>query len=747
MLSGIENPIERLKVGADNPFMQKAMNEFDAKIESQYRPQFEQARSAMDGLSKILDSYTFDEVSIDLGDIGGSSSSGSKGGSNKGSSNKGKEDKEDISDQLEQIQKAGKLLDEQIAFIEEKRNDAEQLGKTDLVKDYTNQLADLHLQRKNITAEENKALRVLKNEVKEEENIAKIQDLITSNSLAWWQEKQAQLEEEIKLVDLRYETELNHIEDTKEALSNIYTDVKVNPFEYLEIEQQKLDLLTQQYDIYKNKLADYTALGLSDETDQVRELKNELNALNKEIIEQQLSNIELKLDIKEVDFENADDIKTLIKAKIEQAEFLEDTEGIINLNMDSVNVTLTEIDKNANIITELKYALSQAKQGTAEYIKYQEQLQECLERENDLLGELIDYYTELAKRQAEYSVYGKEGKDAWDRANDDKIKALQEEKDLLNKENEELDKKAELEEKLLEIEQLREKLANLRNQRTIQELQRDSQGNWQWNYVTDANAIDETEKELLDKQKEYNELQDGIAKDSEEAKIDAEIEYYQKLAEEKEREYNEQSEKYLQFYQDQLQNTIDGLQDISYATRNGLNNVSTSAKQGLNKIKDVYTDRLQDIYSSVKDYCEKMREELASVGEFMGVSRSSSKKEEKTITSSYANSAVGAIKSVLPSISTISRFDTGGYVGNLSSNGGLAIVDSKERVLTEQQNNNFEKLVGLLSASNDINKMTNFTTNTQNSNITYQLGDIVINTNKDGITFGREFFNELKSMI
>lgn len=739
VLEGIEDPVQRIVMGSDNPLKQRMVKELDAKTEAKYRGQFEQARSAMSGLANILDSYTFDEVSINLDDIGGSSSSGS--------GSKSKESKEDISDQLDQIQLAGKLLDEQISLLEEKRNDAEQLGKTDLVKDYTSQLADLHLQRRNITAEENKALRVLKDEVKEEDNIAKIQDLIQSNSLAWWQEKQDQLEEEIKLVDLRYETELNHIEDTKEALSNIYTDVKVNPFEYLEIEQQRLDLLTQQYDIYKNKLADYTALGLSDETDQVRELKNELNALNKEIIEQQLSNIDLKLEIKEVEFENAEDIKNLIKAKIEQAEFLEDTESIINLNMDSVNVTLTEIDKNAKIITELKQALSKAKEGTAEYIKYQEQLQSCFERENDLLAELIDYYTELAKRQAEYSVYGKGGKDAWDKANDDKIKALQNEKDLLNKENEELEKKKELEEKLLEIEQLKEKLANLNNQRSIQELQRDNNGNWQWNYVKDEDAIEEAQKELADKEKDYQDLLSEIAKDSKEAEIDAEIEYYQNLANEKEAEYEEQSDRYLKFYQDQLQTTINGLQDIDSSTRSGLNRVQSTTEKGLLKMKQTYTNRLQEIYTSVKKYCADMREELESVGlSSVGELGATQKTENKTgnKVSSTINKVVGSIGNI---ISNISRFDTGGYIGDLPSNGGLAIVDSKERVLTAQQNTNFEKLVNSLSKNSSSNLESIQPLNQSTNNTIYQMGDIVIKTEKDGKTFGREFFNELKAMM
>ena len=77
----------------------------------------------------------------------------------------------------------------------------------------------------------------------------------------------------------------------------------------------------------------------------------------------------------------------------------------------------------------------------------------------------------------------------------------------------------------------------------------------------------------------------------------------------------------------------------------------------------------------------------------------------------------------------------------------LAILDKKERVLTAQQNNNFEKLVRMLATTSNMGNLNNLVSNTQNSNVTYQLGDIVIKTNKDGVTFGREFFNELKAMI
>ena len=244
-------------------------------------------------------------------------------------------------------------------------------------------------------------------------------------------------------------------------------------------------------------------------------------------------------------------------------------------------------------------------------------------------------------------------------------------------------------------------------------MQRDSQGNWQWNYVVDENAIKDTEKELADKEKDYQKEKDEIAKDSEEARIDAEIERLQDLADQKEEEYNEQVDRYTKFYQDQLQNTIDGLQDIDYATRNGLNNVSTSAQQGLNKMKTVYTNSLQDIYTSVREYCQMMRDELASVGEFTGVDNSnnnSSKEKPKVVTAIQA-SGIG-----------IARFDTGGYVGDISNNGALAIVDKKERVLTAQQNNNFEKLVGMLGTTSNMGNLNNLVSNTQNSNVTYQLG-------------------------
>lgn len=606
-ISNIQDPIERLKMGSDNPFTQRMWEQIDKETESKYSAQRDAVKDAMDGLGNLMDSYTFDPVSIDFGDIGGSTK---KDGSGK----KSKEKKEDISDQLKAIQQRGKLLDEQIKMIENQRDIAEELGQMDKVSDYTKQLSDLHNERKNVMHDENVAYEQLKAKSKEEENIIKLEELMATNSQEWYSEKKAQLEEEIKLIDYRYKTELDNISDLQESLENLYTDIKVNPDEYIDIEEQKLDLLKQQQDIAKSKMKDYLDLGLSEQTDEVRELKNELNSLNKQIIEQSLNNIELKINIKELVFEDPDDLKTLIESYIDQYTYLEDMEKVNDLRSQSVEITLDEIDKNRDLILELKRLQAQEKQGSAEYIKYKEEIQEALERENSLISELMNSYKELASARAESDVYGSGGKDAWEKAQDKKIKSYQEQLDALKDQTDEKDKQADLEEKLLEIEQLREKLAWLKTQRTVQALRQDENGNYQWQYEVNQKSIDETQKELDSKLKDYDDARKEYEKDSEEARLQAIIDSLEDEKDMKQEAYEEAQDNYTKFYQSQLATTINGLSDIDRQTDIGLNNVNKTAKDTLSKIKNTFSDKMESIYKETKKYVAMISEELASVG-------------------------------------------------------------------------------------------------------------------------------------
>ena len=94
---------------------------------------------------------------------------GSKGGGgSKGSKGKkgGKGGKTDydawLKDQIEQIEAHGKELDEQIELVDQKLSNAKDLGNSDLVKEYRQQLIDLHKEKKDSLVAEKEALKTLK---------------------------------------------------------------------------------------------------------------------------------------------------------------------------------------------------------------------------------------------------------------------------------------------------------------------------------------------------------------------------------------------------------------------------------------------------------------------------------------------------------------------------------------------------------------------------------------------------------
>lgn len=689
---------------------------YDAKAEEQYRFVKEQIE-IYDEAQKKLDSLELNTKKLSMGT--GAGNAKAKGGNGKPKSGGSKKEKKGeaestwLNKQLKVIQSASKAIDDEITYIEEKLNIAKELGRTEEVKDYRTQLAELHNKKKATLHTENEGLKVLKSQLKEEENIVKVADLIRNNSNDWWREKKAQLDEEKTLIQEKYEIELNGINDRREALNSMYADIEVNPEESLSIEKERLELLKQEQEIAKNKLSDYLDLGLTDKTEEVRELRNELNSLNKQIIEQSITSLEMEINIKELKFDKADDIKKLLESSIEQAEYLEDMEKEIELRDKNVDIICEEIDYNKDLIKELRKKLSLEENGSAKYVKLEKEIQEALERENSLISELMSSYKELASAQAERSVYGDGGKEAWEKSYDKELQALKDKKDTLKDTDDLKEKEVDMQEKLLEIEQLRDKLAWLRTQRTVQALRQDENGDFQWNYETDAKAIADAEKELNDKLKDYNKSQEDLNNQREEDIIDAEIEALEKEKDAKDQAYEEAQDRYEKFYQGQLRTTIDGLRNVNSAT-----------KDNLDKVKATYTDRLKSIFDTVKEYCSMMKDEMASVGlEQIGIETNKNNKDKtnnKNSNSSAINKVLTPAKDMLNIftgglLNKVARFDTGGDIpDSIPSTGALAIVDRGEKILNRQNS----------KALNDI-----LDTYSNNS---YNLNNIALRDNNSG---------------
>lgn len=144
---------------------------------------------------------------------------------------------------------------------------------------------------------------------------------------------------------------------------------------------------------------------------------------------------------------------------------------------------------------------------------------ELLEANQNILNNQLD----MIQKASEKSVLGGRTLEEWKKYRSDWLEGIEKELELdkirgrlslvedktLQSRLELMDRqeklsKAELDylDKQLGIVELQEKLANIQGQRNVQTLARDERGNWQWQYVADQTAYDETNAELKDAQVE-----------------------------------------------------------------------------------------------------------------------------------------------------------------------------------------------------------------------------------------------------
>lgn len=232
----------------------------------------------------------------------------------------------------------------------------------------------------------------------------------------------------------------------------------------------------------------------------------------------------------------------------------------------------------------------------------------------------IEIQKEIALKQAETSVYGKQGKESWESTKQAEIDRLQKQLDALSKDDSEETYLEEVEEKEKTIAKLEEKLANLRQQKTIQQLKQNEDGSFDWEYVVDQKAIDETLEELeeaksdLRKTHEEKELQDQ--KDAIQSQIDA----IEEEIEDKESQYDiltKQTEEYwaeqlriaeeasmqqIEDLEKHIKSLTSELDTMAKETKKGLEGVSEKTQKGLENLSGVYDVWFSDFSQNISGY-------------------------------------------------------------------------------------------------------------------------------------------------
>lgn len=117
--------------------------------------------------------------------------------------------------------------------------------------------------------------------------------------------------------------------------------------------------------------------------------------------------------------------------------------------------------------------------------------------QEDLWDELDDAVNKELDRAAE--------------ARDDELEALDKELDRMRKEREEKEDQLDLEEKILAVQEAQDALANAQNERTVRMFNAVS-GQWEW--VADAEAVKDAQKDLDDAQKDLDDYKADLAYDA-----------------------------------------------------------------------------------------------------------------------------------------------------------------------------------------------------------------------------------------
>jgi TP901 family phage tail tape measure protein len=323
---------------------------------------------------------------------------------------------------------------------------------------------------------------------------------------------------------------------------------------------------------------------------------------------------------------------------------------------------------------------------------YQEEYNRLLEEEVDIRDEIEDsvrdYYegqkeyleqeAELTKKQTLYrkevEIYGKQGKELYEYYTNKEIEALEAKQQALDKVNE----REELENDLLEA---RLKLQNALNNKTTKILTKQDDGTWAYTFSANMSDVKEAQEEIKSAEKAIKdyEIQEQIDKKKEEKESKASR--YEDAEFWAEREYEQTINSIEKAYGD-----IDSLVEEwmgTYGTSSG---------------------KLTKAYQKLTVSNSALEEAITNLG--------------IAINAKYET--VGNNGTIKPK-----SFDTGGEIRGT----GLIFAHDKERVLTQEQNSNFIKLLDNIDTFNkliDISKISVPNFSNSNRDVNSKFGNQVM---------------------
>jgi TP901 family phage tail tape measure protein len=307
------------------------------------------------------------------------------------------------------------------------------------------------------------------------------------------------------------------------------------------------------------------------------------------------------------------------------------------------------------------------------------QIKETIELEKKLRLQQAENHLKEELLDLEQEIYGTT-QDEWEETSNARIEKLENELDLIDEKADKEKESEERAERLLEIAELELKLKNLQEQETVQQFTKDSNGNWQFDYVANQEEIESVQKELKEKQEDFDEWEEQNRLERKRKKIQSQIDEEQELQKIKKDSYEKQKKELENAYETEKSSIesayfdIDGIvatrMNAIKATHNAkLNEMLVDAQSKLSTLKRLYEQAL-DMQSKIED---------------INVDSNDSSDNNSSSGGSIISNIWGGFKDLL-------GFSSGGYTGN---NEGIAYLHDKELVLNKLDTANLLKAVDI----------------------------------------------------
>lgn len=326
-------------------------------------------------------------------------------------------------------------------------------------------------------------------------------------------------------ITLSFEEFDDKIKESDQALEELDYQLNLlgeNDFDRkAELIGKKIEVTTSQVNEYAEELERLKAI-VPANAEEAEKLKERIDELTKKFREGKVSIKEYKDTFEET-------AKSLVST------LLNTQKDIDKKNLDN---QLKEREKQIYDITEAEFEAY--KKAKIESLKKQKEENEKIATDEAkemarLLGEKIK-----EEEKINYSDIV-DFSEIYEDIHNQKIKEYQEIIDMLERTNELEQQRIEREERLLEIQELQIKLQNTLNNKNVQILRKKEDGTWDYEYVADPEKVEEIQKQLTEKQKDFNEweknnslkqikelLQHKIEQEQESIKISNET--YEKIA-------------------------------------------------------------------------------------------------------------------------------------------------------------------------------------------------------------------------